>query len=316
MKLSIVSTLYKSSPYLEEFCRRAAAVAEQQVGIDYEIVLVNDGSPDDSLQIALTLQTRSPNIQIVNLSRNFGHYAAITAGLQNSRGEMVFLIDCDLEEQPEWLPRFTEKMIESGADVVFGVQEERTASRTGNILGELFWSALNLMSSIRIPHNSMTCRVMTRTYIEALLSVQDRVLFLAGTFAWAGFTQIAIPLRKPPRPKTYKSTYNLSRKLTLVVDSFSSFSIAPLTVLFFSGLVLWFGSIAFASFIFIRKILFPEMILSGFTSIMISIWFLGGTVILALGILGLYMGKIFQEVKRRPLYIVQSVYRGTNEERT
>jgi putative glycosyltransferase len=316
MKLSIVATLYQSSPYLEEFCRRTAAAAEQHVGVDHEIILVNDGSPDDSLQLALTLQTRNPRIQIVDLSRNFGHHAAIVAGLQNSRGERVLLMDSDLEEQPEWLTMFIKIMDETAADVVFGIQEERTSSRTNNMLGELFWSALNFMSLIKIPHNPMTCRLMTRHYIEALLSVQDKVLFLPGTFAWAGFAQVAIPLQKVPRPRSHASTYNLSRKLMLVADSFSSFSIAPLTILFCTGLVIWLGSIVYASYIFIRKILFPETILSGFTSIIISVWFLGGTIILALGILGLYMGKIFQEAKRRPLYIVRNIYRGANEERT
>lgn len=314
MKLSIVATLYSSSPFLEEFCRRTAAAAEQHVGIDYEIVLVNDGSPDDCLQLAQTLQVHNPKIQIIDLSRNFGHHAAITAGLQNSRGELVFLMDSDLEEQPEWLSMFIMKMNETAADVVFGIQAKRTSSRTSNFLGELFWSSLNFMSVIKIPHNPMTCRLMTRRYLEALLSVQDQVLFLAGTFAWTGFTQVSIPLRKLPRPRTQTSTYNLSRKLMLVVDSFSSFSIAPLTILFFTGLVVWLGSITFATYVFFQKILFPETILSGFTSIMISVWFLGGTIILSLGILGLYLGKIFQEAKRRPLYIVRNVYRGERDD--
>ncbi|MBC2382893.1 glycosyltransferase family 2 protein [Pseudomonas sp. WS 5106] len=313
MKLSVITTLYKSSMFLEEFCQRAISAAQKLVGDDYELILINDGSPDDSIQRALELQKHHEHIKIVDLSRNFGHHAAIVAGLELSIGERVFLMDCDLEEHPEWLSLFSERMDSSGADVIYGVQQQRTASRTSNFFGELFWSALNFMSSVRIPHNPMTCRLMTRKYVDSLLTVQDRVLYLAGTFAWAGFTQIAVPLTKTPRTSIQKSSYNLSRKLMQVADSFASFSVAPLILLFFTGLSIWLGSILFAIGILIEKILFPQTILSGFTSIMISIWFLGGTIILGVGVTGLYIAKIFQETKRRPLYIVRETYGKKNE---
>lgn len=309
MKLSIVSTLYRSSPYIVEFCSRVSTAAHQLIGEDYEIVFVNDGSPDDCLQVALRLQTDNPHVQVIDLSRNFGHHAAIVAGLAHSRGERVLLMDCDLEEQPEWLALFADKMNKCGADVVFGVQQERVASCFSNLLGEMFWSALNLMSTVRIPHNPMTCRLMTRRYIDSLLEVGDRVLYLAGTFAWTGYTQASIPLKKVPRPRAHRSTYGLTRKLMQVADSFASFSVAPLSLIFFIGLVIWLGSLFFALMLLVEKILHPEMVLSGFTSIMLSIWFLGGTTILVLGVIGLYVAKIFQEVKRRPLYIVRNVYR-------
>lgn len=314
MKLSIIATLYKSSLFLEEFCQRVIAAAEQQVGSDHEIILVNDGSPDTSMQLALELKKQYPSIKIVDLSRNFGHHAAIVAGLELSVGERILLMDCDLEEQPEWLQLFSEKMDESGADVVYGVQQQRTASPASNFFGELFWSALNFMSSVRIPHNPMTCRLMTRRYVDALLTVQDRVLYLAGTFAWAGFTQMPIPLIKTPRVPLQKSSYNLSRKLIQVADSFASFSVGPLMVLFLTGLLIWVGSVIFALGILVEKVLYPETVLSGFTSIMISIWFLGGTIILGTGIIGLYIAKIFQEAKRRPLYIVRKVYEYGNDQ--
>lgn len=288
--------------------------AQKLTDDDYEIILINDGSPDNSLQLALELQSQNKSIKVVDLSRNFGHHAAIVAGLELSAGDRVFLMDCDLEEQPEWLQLFSEKMDQSGADVMYGIQQQRTASRASNLFGELFWSALNFMSSVRIPHNPMTCRLMSRKYVDSLLTVQDRVLYLAGTFAWAGFTQIAIPLIKTPRTGLQKTSYNLSRKLMQVADSFSSFSVTPLIFLFLTGLFIWLGSILFATGILIEKILFPQIILSGFTSIMISIWFLGGTIILGIGIIGLYIAKIFQETKRRPLYIVRETYGTKNEE--
>lgn len=313
MKLSIVSTLYRSAPYLDEFHRRVS-IAASQITDDYEIVLVNDGSPDDSLRVALDLQAGDPHIQVVDLSRNFGHHAAIVAGLASSRGQHVFLIDCDLEEQPEWLSRFFDKMDESRADVVFGVQEERVASRLSNFSGGMFWSALNVMSNVRIPHNPMTCRLMSRRYVDSLLEVGDHVLYLAGVFAWTGFSQTSLALKKVPRPAAHKSTYNLSRKLMQVADSFASFSVAPLSLIFLTGLAIWLGSVLYALFLLVEKLLYPEVVLSGFTSIMLSIWFLGGTTILVLGVIGIYVAKIFQEVKRRPLYIVRNFYRGTGIE--
>lgn len=313
MKLSIVSTLYKSAPYIKEFHRRISAIASQIACDSYEIVFVNDGSPDESLQGVIDLQNEDSHIRVVDLSRNFGHHAAIVAGLAHSCGERVFLIDCDLEEQPEWLSIFVEKMDQSNADVVYGTQEERTATRISNLMGYAFWTALNLMSSVRIPQNPMTCRLMTRRYVDSLLEVGDRVLYLAGTFAWAGYTQIAVPLKKVPR-HSHKSSYSLTHKLRQVADSFASFSVAPLTIIFFTGLVIWLGSILFAAVLLINKAIHPEIVLSGFTSVMLSIWFLGGTTILVLGVIGLYVAKIFQEVKRRPLYVVRNVYGNLNNE--
>lgn len=309
MKLSIVSTMYRSSAYLSEFSRRIDRVAAQ-ITNRYELILVNDGSPDDSLAVALKIQAENPKIQIVDLSRNFGHHAAIVAGLERASGDHVYLIDCDLEEQPEWLPLFKQEMEQSNADVVFGVQQKRVASIFSNFFGELFWRSLNMMSNVRIPHNPMTCRLMKKTYVDALLSVGDRVLYLAGVFAWAGFKQQPLYLVKTPRPSKHKSTYNLSRKMLQVVDSFSSFSVAPLSLVFIMGVPIWLVSICYGAYLLVRKMLEPETVLSGYTSMMFSIWFLSGSIIIAIGIAGLYIAKIFQEVKRRPLFITKKIYRG------
>jgi len=313
MKLSIVSTMYRSAPYIAEFARRIASAADQ-ITDNYELILVNDGSPDDSLAVALEIQAKNPKIQIVDLSRNFGHHAAIVAGLEHATGDCVFLIDCDLEERPEWLPHFKQEMELSDADVVFGVQQARVASKTSNFFGSLFWKGLNLMSNVRIPHNPMTCRLMKREYVDALLSVGDRVLYLAGVFAWTGYRQQPLLLMKTQRPSQHKSSYNLSRKLLQVVDSFSSFSVTPLSLVFVIGLFIWLASIVYGIYLLALKVLVPERVLSGFTSMMLSIWFLSGFIIVALGIIGLYIAKIFQEVKRRPLFIAKKVYKGNIHE--
>ncbi len=313
MKLSIVTTLYRSASFLTAFHERAAAAARAVAGDDYEIILVDDGSPDDSGVRAAAIAQADPHVCVVELSRNFGHHAAIVAGLAHSRGERVFLIDCDLEEQPEWLSLFVERMEAERADVVFGVQEARVGSPVANFFGRAFWRSLGAMSLVRIPRNPMTCRLMSRPYVDALLEVGDRVLYLAGVFAWAGYRQSALPLIKTPRAGGGRSSYSLSRKLVQTIDSFSSFSIAPLSMIFFTGLAIWVGSVAYGLWLLLRKILNPDLVLSGFTSIMLSVWFIGGTIILFLGVLGLYLAKVFQEVKRRPLYLVRSVRRGAQD---
>jgi len=309
MKISIVSTMYRSAQYLEAFVTRITA-AVSTVADDYEIILVNDGSPDNSLQVALGIQERNPNICVVELSRNFGHHAAIVAGLESSNGDLVFLMDCDLEEQPEWLSLFHDELQSHDLDVVFGVQERRVSTISANILGEIFWKSINFMSSVRIPHNPMTCRLMTRDYVNALLTVEDRVLYLAGVFSWAGFKQKGIPLVKSPRPKGHTSTYSLGKRLLQVTESFSSFSIAPLFLVFMTGVITWAASIVYAAYMIAVKLIWPETIVGGFTSVMLSIWFFSGLIILSIGIVGLYLAKVFQEVKRRPLFIVKKTHRG------
>jgi putative glycosyltransferase len=310
VKLSIVSTLYHSALHIAEFVQRAAIAANKHAGDDYEIILVNDGSPDNSLRVALELQLEYPSIRILDLSRNFGHHSAILAGLEEAKGDYVFLIDSDLEEQPEWLHRFFEELHSDNLDVVFGVQERRIASAASNFFGELFWISINFMSSVQIPHNPMTCRLMTRDYVNALLSVEDRVVYLAGVFAWTGFRQKGIGLVKLPRPRGHKSNYSIRRRLFQVTESFSSFSVAPLYAVFLAGVVIWILSVAFGTYQIALKLLRPEFVLSGFTSLIISIWFFSGLMILSIGVVGLYLARIFQEVKRRPLYIVKKIYEG------
>ena len=225
------------------------AAAQSLAGDDYELVLVNDGSPDCSLQLSLQHRANRPNIKVVDLSRNFGHHAAIVAGLANSVGERVFLIDCDLEEQPEWLHLFSDKMNETGADVAFGVQEQRTASRFSNFFGHLFWAALNFMSSVQIPPSPMTCRLMNRSYVDAMMSVQDRVLYLAGTFAWTGFKQVAIPRKKSTPPSQIRvniqsvAQTNASCRLFFIIQHRSSYVI----VLYRALHLAWIDSHRFAN---------------------------------------------------------------------
>lgn len=304
MKLSIVATLYQSAPYVEEFCRRAGAAANELVAGDYEIVLVNDGSPDNSLDLAVCLCESDPHVIVVDLSRNFGHHKAMMTGLAHARGEHVFLIDSDLEEEPEWLQGFSEQMSRERCDVVYGVQAQRKGGVIERWSGQWFYRFFQVLTGLALPENVVTARLMTRRYVDALLLHDEREVFMAGLWHITGFDQ---------RPKTIKkhstseTTYTLRRKMSLLVNSVTSFSNAPLIGIFYIGVAIFLVAGAYTAYLFIHW-LFLAKPLSGWTSVMASIWLLGGLVISFIGVVGIYLSKIFSETKRRPYTIVRQVY--------
>ena len=304
--LSIVSSLYLSSGHVEEFVRRAIRAAEG-LGVSFEVVLVNDGSPDDSLDKALALARRDSRILVVDLSRNFGHHMAFMAGVDHAKGRRLFLIDSDLEEEPEWLDRFWDQMESSGGDVVYGVQRQRSGGLWKRWTGQAFYRVFNAISEQTIPANPCTVRLMTGRYAEALRRLRDRNLFLAGNYAWAGFHQVPLPVQRE-RPHSL-TTYTPLRLFRLFVDAVVSFSATPLRWIFFLGLSISSLSGLVGLAILVRKIVDPSRVLVGWASVMVSVWFLGGTIILISGVLGLYVGAVFVETKHRPPYLVRAVHR-------
>ncbi|WRH63278.1 MAG: glycosyltransferase family 2 protein [Fuscovulum sp.] len=311
--LSIVATMYRSEAFIEEFCDRISRSAAA-ITPDFEIILVNDGSPDASLDRAKAVANQNPAVVVVDLSRNFGHHAAILAGLENAEGNWIYLTDIDLEEQPEWLADFWNIAQTEGHDVVFGIQKQRIGSAMGNFAGSAFWWVLNASSTVTIPANQMTCRIFSKRYRDALLSVGDKVIYLGALFPWVGFSQKALELVKTPRRAGTSSTYNLTRKLRQTIDSLTSFTASPLVSFFFLGLAIWIGSMLYGAWLVSVRLIWPNEILSGFTAIMFSIWFLGGLLLLGIGVVGLYVSKLFQEVKARPRFIIRSVVRGKKNE--
>jgi len=310
-KLSIVTTLYRSAAFIEEFHRRATAAAES-LGETFELIYVNDGSPDDSLARARELAARDRRVVVVDLTRNFGHHMAFMAGLDQARGERIFFIDVDLEEQPEWLQLFSETQRKSGADVVFGFQPDRQGGWLRRLRGKMFYALFNLLSEQRIPANPCTVRLMTRRYAAALAQLRDRNLFLAGNYAWTGFAQVGVAVAKTAAHAI--TTYTPLRLLRLFVNAVTSFSAAPLRLIFFLGLAISSVSALLGVAILIRKLLDPSLVLMGWASVMISIWFLGGTIILICGVLGIYIAMIFGETKHRPPYLVREVLRSREGE--
>jgi len=304
MKLSIVTTLYQSAPYIAEFHQRASAVAKQLVEDDYEIILVNDGSPDNSLDLAVQLTQIDDHVVVVDLSRNFGHHKAMMAGLEHSSGENIFLIDSDLEEEPEWLISFSEQMTAENSDVVYGVQKERKGGWFERLSGYLFYTIFNWLSHIEHPRNIVTARLMTRRYVNALLSHKERELVISCIWVITGFKQCSQTVKKH---MTSSSTYGLFKKINHLVNAITSFSEAPLKMIFFCGVLVFSAAILYASVLIINRFFMSQPV-DGWTSIMVSIWVLGGMVISFIGIIGIYLAKIFSETKQRPYVIIRDVY--------
>lgn len=305
VNLSIVTTLYRSAAFIAEFYSRITAAAEA-ITQDYEVIFVNDGSPDDSLQRVMAIAGNDPHVKVIDLSRNFGHHPAILAGLSHASGERVYLIDVDLEEQPEWLPTFWTTLEASDADVVYGVQKERKGSFFKRHTGALFYTLFNFASQTELPRNACTVRLMKKAYVQAILSLTETNVFLAGLFYWAGFKQIGITVDKSLRPS--RSTYTLGRLVTLFVDALTSFSAYPLKAVFFIGTFITAASMMAGAYMIVRKLLYPHLLLSGYSSIMVSVWFLGGLIICFLGIIGVYLSAMFAETKQRPRYLIRSVW--------
>ena len=303
MDLSIVTTMYYSAPYLEEFYDMITTIA-RKITDDYEILFVNDGSPDNSLDIAISLYERDDSVRVIDLSRNFGHHKAIMTGLAYAKGELVFLIDCDLEEEPELLGKFYDEFKGSDADVIYGVQQVRKGGFLEKISGNIFYWMFNLLSSYSVPANLITARLMTKRYVASLVEHRDREIFLAGLWVITGFKQNPLLVDKHSKGS---SAYDLGRKISIFVNSITSFSSKPLILIFYLGsAILCFSSLA-TLYLIIRRLFFGAL-LAGWPSLMVTIWFLGGLTIFCVGVIGIYLSRIFTETKERPYTIIRQIY--------
>lgn len=305
MKLSVVTTLFQSAATLARFCERASHAAQAIAGNDYEIILVNDGSPDHSLELALSLCQSNPRLVVIDLSRNFGHHKAMMTGLAEARGDRVYLLDSDLEEEPEWLIDFNRQMEQAGCDVVYGVQIRRKGGWIERLSGAAFYRLFNLVTGIDLPTNVVTARLMTRRYVQALIQHEEREVFMAGLWHLTGFDQQPWPVRKHHASPT---TYRLRHKLALLINAITAFSNAPLVAIFHIGLIISLGAGLYIGYLLVNW-QFMQRPPSGWTSVIASIWLLGGLIIAFLGVIGLYLSRIYTETKRRPYTIVRHIYR-------
>lgn len=302
--ISVVATLYRSSPYINEFYQRVCAVMTQIQCLDFEIVFVNDGSPDDSLAVATVLAKADSRITIVDLSRNFGHHKAIMTGLSYAQGSLIYLLDSDLEEEPEWLPDFLHILHQQNADVVYGVQQTRKGKLSERLFGSLFYKLMDIVSRSDYPRDVVTARLMTRRYVNALLQHSEREVFFVNIFHITGFVQIAQYVKKHSSSPT---SYTLQKKLTHVLNAVTSYE-TPLIGIFYGGLLVIFLAFLYIVYLITTYVLFGNFLI-GWTSLVVSIWCVGGVIITILGLIGMYLSRIYIEIKQRPRTIIRDIIR-------
>lgn len=307
MKLSVVTTLYKSKNFLEIFLKEISSAIETLAIENFELVFVNDGSPDDSVAYLLERKKDISQIKIIDLSRNFGHHYAIQAGLNYASGEYVFLIDNDLETPPSILVDFFNEIKKDNTlDVVYGYQEARKGNFIEKKAGSIFWVLINKLSDTKIPHNILTERLMTKQYVNELLRLQDANLFIGGMFYWVGFNQKGISVKKGQREGA--STYSVKRRAELMLQAITSFSGKPLEWLFYIGVTISFFSFLFLVYLAIQKIIHQDEVQLGWTSIVAINVLILGIISTFLGLIGIYIFKIFKQVQGRPNSIIKKIY--------
>jgi len=304
MKLSAVTTLFHSYPFIEEFYQRMTAEIKK-ITDDYEIIFVNDGSPDNSTEVVLQLQETDGSVILIELSKNFGHHKAMMTGLRFAGGDYIFMIDSDLEEDPELLAPFWQQLQESkDIDVVYAVQKKRKGSWFEKVSGELYYGLISMLSITKYPANPLTARIMSRNYLDALKGFEEKEADLWGLFVLTGFKEKRIMVNKKHKGK---STYTLRRKIGVAIDTITTLTHKPLYLIAILGVTVTIVSMFNAIVLAIIYIRTGDV--SSQTIIISSVWLMGGFILTALGIISIYLSKMFLEVKNRPLSIIRKIYR-------
>src|SRR5438067_1070979 len=306
--LSIVVPCFNEEACLAALHQRLTAAARKTADEDYEIVLVNDGSRDGSWAKMRQLTTGDPRLVAVNLSRNHGHQLALTAGLDLCRGDHVLIIDADLQDPPELLPSMMQAMRSEQADVVYGVRKSRrgeTAFKRATAHG--FYRLLSRATEVEIPLDTGDFRLMSRRALDALLAMPEQARFIRGMVAWIGFKQVPLPYDREER-FAGETKYPLKKMMRFAFDAITGFSSAPLKLASHAGLLLSAGSLLLI--LYIAYAWLSGQNIQGWTSLMLVVVVLGAVQMFALALMGEYLGRLYNEVKRRPLYIVQEVAGG------
>lgn len=302
-QLSIVTTAYRSEETIEMFLLRALEVAAP-LADNIELIVVDDGSPDRSGEIIRDIVDQDSRIVLVQLSRNFGHHRALITGLEHAQGDIVFLIDSDLEEEPENLTEMLASMREEKADVVYGVQRTRRGRLIERVSGQIFYSAFSLLSEVDLPRNVATMRLMTARYVRSFLQFKDHNPVLVPLSLLAGYRQVAYQFEKKSSSET---TYSITKRFSLLLLALTSFSGRPLLLIFWMSLVLSITSFSYGMFVVAKAM--TGAVQDGWSSLMAAVVFFFSLNALLTGVIGLYVKLILEEVKDRPRTVVQDVYR-------
>jgi dolichol-phosphate mannosyltransferase len=272
-------------------------------GLPFELLLVDDGSSDGSPMLLDRIAVTDPRVRIVQLSRNFGHQTALTAGLDHARGDAVVMLDADLQDPPELIPTMLDHW-RAGCDVVYAVREHRAGeSRFKLTTARWFYTLFDKLAQVELQPNSGDFRLLDRRPLDALLSMRERNRFLRGMTVWVGYTQTAVPYQRDPR-YAGETKYTISRMLKFSLDAISSFSHRPLQLATLLGFVI--STLAFIAIPVVVVLRVLGSYLPGFSALTIVVLLLGGIELIAIGIIGEYVGRIYDEVKGRPLYLVRA----------
>lgn len=309
-KLAIVAPCYNEEAGLPEFVRRVKAVCAQ-LGCTHEIVLVNDGSRDRTLAVALDLASQDPVIRVINLLRNFGHQAAVTAGLDVAEGDAVVLIDSDLQDPPEVILDMVAAW-RAGANVAYGQRRTRAGETAFKLFtAKMFYRLLQLMTKSDIPADTGDFRLMDRRVVDVLRSMRERHRFIRGMVSWVGGKQVAVPYDRKAR-FAGETKYPFRKMFAFALDAITSFSVVPLRLVTYLALTVIGLTVVAGAGVVVIKLINPHYFIPGYPSIIITIVFFGGVQLLALGIIGEYLGRMFEASKARPLYIIEQVYQQQN----
>jgi glycosyltransferase involved in cell wall biosynthesis len=305
IQISVVIPLYNEEENIDILFKRVISALES-LKLTYEIICINDGSKDKTLDILIDYYLNNSDIKVINLSRNFGKDIALTAGIDYASGNAVIPIDADLQDPPELIGEMVLKWQE-GYDIVYATRKTRQSETWfKRSTANAFYVILDKITKISIPRNTGDFRLLDRKAVEALKRLPERTRFMKGLFAWVGFKSTYILFERQPRYQG-NTKWNYWKLWNFALDGITSFSLLPLKIWTYIGLIISLLSLFYASFLVIRTI-FLGIDVPGYASLMVAILFLGGIQLITLGIIGEYLGRVYEEIKGRPLYLVRDLY--------
>ena len=303
-KISLVIPMYYEEQVAEECYRRTRNVLKSIEEYDYEIIFINDGSKDKTLEILETIAKEDNKVKVISFSRNFGHQSAVTAGLKYATGDAIIIIDADLQDPPELIPDML-KYWENGYDVIYGKRKKREGESAFKLLtAKVFYETLNKLSDVEIPKDTGDFRLVDKKVVDVVNNLPEHNKFLRGLFSWVGFRQYAYEYERKER-FAGKTKYPLKKMMKLAKDGIFSFSTKPLKIVGGLGIISVIISIAILIYAILSYAYSWNNLTPGWTSIMCTITFLGGVILLSLWMIGEYIGRIYEETKQRPQYIIE-----------
>lgn len=300
--VSLAVPVFNEEEIIPLFHQRASAVLSSLDGLDYEIIFVDDGSRDTSYEKLSAITQRDPRVRVIKFSRNFGHQIAITAGVDEARGDCVVVIDSDLQDPPEVIPEMIAQW-RSGSDVVYGVRSDREGETAMKLMtASMFYRLLGRLTNVQIPANVGDFRLMSRRVVDQLRLLREKDRFVRGLVSWVGFKQTGVTYHRAAR-QAGVTKYPLAKMLKFAFDGITSFSTVPLKLATWMGYLAALAAVLYLLSVFVQRAM--GITVEGWATIMVAMLFLGSVQLICLGILGEYLGRIFNEVKPRPMYVIE-----------